>query len=233
MIPATGGQVRSSVRPITIIGAGIGGLAIAAALHQRGIAVEVYEQADKFARVGAGIQQSPNAVRVHRGLGIADRLRQVAFCPASSLNRDGTSGAVSNDHPLGHAVEARYGAPYLTLHRGDLHAALAAVVPADCVQFGKKLTPIAAHGPKAALTFADGTGIEADAVIGADGVHSLIRDFVAGPAAPRFTGRLAYRTTFSASLLRNVDIGTSRTKWWGRDRHIVIYFITSSCDEVY
>ena len=70
-------------------------------------------------------------------------------------------------------------------------------------------------------------------MIGADGVHSLIRDHVAGPSAPRFTGRLAYRTTFPASLLRNVDIGTSRTKWWGRDRHIVIYNITAARDEVY
>ena len=89
------------MRSIAIIGAGIGGLAAAAALHRRGIAVDVYEQADKFTRVGAGIQQSPNAVRVLRGLGIEDRLRQVAFHPASSLNRDAASGAVTNDHPLG------------------------------------------------------------------------------------------------------------------------------------
>jgi 6-hydroxynicotinate 3-monooxygenase len=100
------------VRSITIIGAGIGGLAAAAALHQRGIAVAVYEQADKFARVGAGIQQSPNAVRVLRGLGIEDRLRQVAFHPASSLNRDAATGNVTNDHPLGRELERRYGAPY-------------------------------------------------------------------------------------------------------------------------
>src|SRR5712691_6521632 len=233
MIPATGGQVRSSVRPITIIGAGIGGLAIAAALHQRGIAVEVYEQADKFARVGAGIQQSPNAVRVHRGLGIEDRLRQVAFCPASSLNRDGTSGAVSNDHPLGRAVEARYGAPYLTLHRGDLHEALASIVPAECVHLGKKLVGISARGTRVELRFTDGTQVEAGAVIGADGVHSLVRDHVAGAQAPRFIGRLAYRTTFPTSLLRGVEIGASRTKWWGQDRHIVIYLVTAARDEVY
>jgi 6-hydroxynicotinate 3-monooxygenase len=114
---------------IAIIGAGIGGLAVAAALHQRGFAAEIYEQADKFARVGAGLQQSPNAVKVHRGLGIEDRVRQVANRPASSLNRDGITGVVTNDHPLGAAVEARYGAPYLTMHRGDLHEALLSVVP--------------------------------------------------------------------------------------------------------
>src|SRR5436189_4498679 len=199
---------------IAIVGAGIGGLATAAALRRLGIDSQVYEQADTFARVGAGIQQSPNAVKVHRGLGIEDRLRAVAFAPSSSLNLDAFSGKVTNDHPLGREVEERYGAPYLTLHRGDLHAALAAIVPAECVHLGKQLVAIRSGGLRVELAFADGTEVEADAVIGADGVHSLIRDYVAGPSAPRFTGRLAYRTTFSASLLRNVDIGTSRTKWW-------------------
>jgi salicylate hydroxylase/6-hydroxynicotinate 3-monooxygenase len=70
-------------------------------------------------------------------------------------------------------------------------------------------------------------------VIGADGVHSLVRDHVAGAQAPRFVGRLAYRTTFPASRLRGVEVGASRTKWWGPDRHIVIYFVTAARDEVY
>ena len=200
---------------------------------RRGIAVDVYEQADKFARVGAGIQQSPNAVRVLRGLGIEDRLRQVAFHPASSLNRDAVSGEVTNDHPLGHELEQRYGAPYLTLHRGDLHEALASIVPGDCVHLGKKLVAIKARGARTELSFADGSEVEAEAVIGADGVHSLIRDAVAGPEQPRFIGRLAYRTTFPAALLRGVEVGSSRTKWWGADRHIVIYFVTAARDEVY
>jgi salicylate hydroxylase/6-hydroxynicotinate 3-monooxygenase len=70
-------------------------------------------------------------------------------------------------------------------------------------------------------------------VIGADGAHSLARDYVAGPEQPRFTGKLAYRTTFSASRLRGVDIGSPRTKWWGKDRHIVIYYVTATRDEIY
>src|SRR6266568_6398585 len=133
---------------IAIIGAGIGGLAVAAALRQAGIDSSVYEQAETFARVGAGIQQSPNAMKVHRGLGIEARLRDVGFAPTSSLNRDATSGKVTNDHPLGCAVEERYGAPYLTLHRGDLHAALADIVPAECARLGKKLAAIGSDGPR-------------------------------------------------------------------------------------
>jgi salicylate hydroxylase/6-hydroxynicotinate 3-monooxygenase len=218
---------------IAIVGAGIGGLGLAAALRQVGLDATVYEQADAFARVGAGIQQSPNAVKVHRGLGIEDRLRAVAFAPTSSLNRDAITGKVSNDHPLGAAVEERYGAPFLTLHRGDLHAALAENVPAPSVVHSKKLIRIEARGPRVALTFADGGEVEADIAIGADGAHSLMREHVAGPEQARFTGRVAYRTTFPTALLRGVDIGTPRTKWWGADRHIVIYYVTARRDEVY
>jgi salicylate hydroxylase/6-hydroxynicotinate 3-monooxygenase len=226
--------MRSRVTPsIAIIGAGIGGLAVAAALRQAGLDATVYEQAEAFARVGAGIQQSPNAVKVHRALGIDERLRDVAFAPTSSLNREALSGKVTNDHPWGRAVQERYGAPYLTLHRGDLHAALADIVPAQSVRRGKKLVHIAAPGPRVELTFADSTGVEADIVIGADGTHSIVRDYVAGPEQARFTGRLAYRTTFPASRLRGIDIGTPRTKWWGPDRHIVIYYVTAARDEIY
>src|SRR5262249_45019729 len=121
---------------VAIVGAGIGGLASAAALRQVGVDAEVYEQAEAFPRGRAGIQQSPNAVKVHRGLGIEERLRDTAFAPTSSLNRDAATGKVTNDYPLGIAVEERYGAPYLTLHRGDLHAALAALVPAASMHLG-------------------------------------------------------------------------------------------------
>lgn len=218
---------------IAIIGAGIGGLATAAALRQAGLEATVYEQAEAFARVGAGIQQSPNAMKVHRGLGIEARLRDVGFAPTSSLNRDAITGKVTNDYPLGRAVEERYGAPYLTLHRGDLHAALADIVPAETIMRGKKLVRVEPRGARVGIAFADGSAAEADLVIGADGAHSLVREHVAGPEQPRFTGKLAYRTTFPAARLRGVEIGPSRTKWWGKDRHIVIYYVTANRDEVY
>ena len=218
---------------IVIIGAGIGGLAAAAALRRVGIETEIYEQAHAFARVGAGIQQSPNAMKVHRGLGIEAQLRDTAFTPATSLNRDAITGAVTNEHPLGAAAEARYGAPYLVMHRGDLHAALAAIVPADTIRMGRTLVRIASDGPKVVLAFADGSEVVADAVIGADGVHSLVRQHVGITDRPKFTGRVAYRTTFPATLLRGVDVGMSRTKWWGPDRHIVIYPVTAPRDEIY
>jgi len=101
------------------------------------------------------------------------------------------------------------------------------------LHLGKRLIGIEWQGSKIALQFADGTSVRADAVVAADGTHSFVRDAMLGPEQPRFTGRLAYRTTFATSRLRGVDIGASRTKWWGDDRHIVIYYTTASRDEVY
>src|SRR5207245_4846862 len=92
-----------------------------------------------FARVGAGIQQSPNAVKVLRSLGLEEQLRSIAFRPRSWLNRAWDTGTPTNEFPLGSYVEERFGAPYLLLHRGDLHAALVSLVPSEIIHLNKKL----------------------------------------------------------------------------------------------
>jgi salicylate hydroxylase/6-hydroxynicotinate 3-monooxygenase len=90
------------------------------------------------------------------------------------------------------------------------------------------------QGPQGVdLRFTDGTSVRADAVIGADGVHSLVRETLLGPEKPRFTGRVAYRTTFAADRLRGLTLDPVRTKWWGPDRHMVVYFVTRARDELY
>ena len=110
---------------VAVIGAGIGGLATAAALRRAGADVTVYEQARRFNRVGAGIQVACNAMHVLRGLGLEERMRRAAFYPRSWNNRDGRTGEVRYDQIFGRAAEEKYGAPYLLAHRGDLHAGLA------------------------------------------------------------------------------------------------------------
>ena len=125
---------------IAVIGAGMGGLATAAALLRAGVDVTVYEQARKFARLGAGIQVGCNAMQVLRGLGLEQRIRSEAFYPRSWNNRDWRTGEVRYDQIFGPAAEAKYGAPYLLAHRGDLHATLASAVPRERIRLDHKLT---------------------------------------------------------------------------------------------
>jgi 2-polyprenyl-6-methoxyphenol hydroxylase-like FAD-dependent oxidoreductase len=218
---------------IAIVGAGIGGLAVAACLRHAGINVEIYEQATQFARVGAGIQMTPNAMMVLRGLGLEERLREIAFEPGFGLNRDHDTGAVSNKLPIARVMQERYGAPFLLMHRADLHAALASLVPDAILHRGKKLTGLRQEPDKVTLDFADGTHAQADLVIAADGVHSLVREIILGKENPHFTGKVAYRTTFPASRMGDARLLPERTKWWGPDRHIVIYYVTRAQDEIY
>ena len=215
---------------IAIVGAGMGGLAAAATLRQVGIEVTVYEQARQFARIGAGIQMLPNSSRVLRGIGVEDRLRKVAFEPYSHLNRVWDTGEIKRELPM---PESLFGAPFLCMHRADLHDALLSVLPHEIIHLDKRLVGLDQAAGGVTLSFADGTTARADAVIGADGVHSLVRDLIVGPDAPLHKGRIAYRAVFDASLMNGGEIRPSRTKWWGPDRHIVIYYTAQDRSQLY
>ncbi len=217
---------------VAIVGAGIGGLTAASALLRFGIEVRIYEQAGRFARIGAGIQQTPNAIKVLRTLGLEQQLRRIAFRPLTSLNREWDTGALTNEYPLGDEIERRFGAPHLLLHRGDLHDLLAAVVPSEFIQLNHKLVGVEQNRIGVTLFFANGARAHADAVIGADGIHSLVREIMLGAEEPRFTGRVAYRTTYPASRLGDLTFADN-TKWWGPDRHIVIYYVRPLREEIY
>ena len=217
---------------VAIIGAGMGGLATAAALRRVGIDVTVYEQASQFARLGAGIQVGCNAMKVLRGLGLETRMRGQSFYPRSWNNRDWRTGEVKFDMIFGESAEAKFGAPYLLAHRGDLHAALASAVPDEHVRLNHKLVGLDETADGVRLSFANGATDVADAVVGADGVHSIVRDILFGESPVYFTGRIAYRTTYPAALLNGEKIDDC-TKWWGEDRHIVIYYVKPDRSEVY
>jgi 6-hydroxynicotinate 3-monooxygenase len=211
---------------IAVIGAGIGGLTVATALLRQGMTVELYEQARAFMRVGAGIQVGPNAMKALRAIGLADPLERIAFRPPGMRNREWDTGRITFELPLGDTTEAEYGAPYLMLHRGDLHAALANAVPARAIRFGSKLVGIEPSRHDVRLIFTDGRESAADAVIAADGVHSVVREQLLNSRDAEFTGRVAYRTVFPVEYLHGEEIDPA-TKWWGPDRHIVIYHITA------
>ena len=215
---------------IAIVGAGLGGLTAASTLCQAGFDVHVHEQAARFTRPGAGIQMMPNSMKVLRRIGVEARVRSTSFEPYSHLNRQWDTGEVMRELPM---PESLFDAPYLCMHRGDLHEALVSVLPAEIIHGGKKLLGLDEHRGRVTLRFEDGTRAEADAVIGADGVHSIVREIIVGPDTPLHKGRIAYRAVFSAALLGGRDLGRSRTKWWGIDRHIVIYYTRRDRSEVY
>jgi salicylate hydroxylase/6-hydroxynicotinate 3-monooxygenase len=154
---------------VAVVGAGMGGLAVAATLRRVGIDVRVYEQAVRFGRIGAGIQMMPNSMKVLRGIGIEERLRKTSFAPYSHLNRDGYTGEVTRELPM---PESLYSAPYL-----------ACTVPISTTRSPLRCRPkscISARnwwsfsGP-VTLRFEDGTSVNADAVIGADGAFNRAR----------------------------------------------------------
>jgi salicylate hydroxylase/6-hydroxynicotinate 3-monooxygenase len=226
------GETMTKPLSVAIVGAGMGGLATAAALRRVGIDATVYEQAAQFLRLGAGIQIGCNAMKVLRGLGLESRLRGGSFYPRSWNNRNWRTGDVKFDMIFGETAEQKFGAPYLLAHRGDLHAALASAVPDQCIRLGHKLTGMDQTADGVRLSFANGATALADAVVGADGIHSVVRDMLFGASPVQFTGRIAYRTTYPSALLGGESIDDC-TKWWGEDRHIVIYYVKPDRSEIY
>ncbi len=218
---------------IAIIGAGIGGLATAASLIRLDFKVEVYEQAGAFAPIGAGIQLTANAMKALRGLGLVEPLRSQGFVPAAFHSREWDTANLTNVLIMGKPLEQRYGVPDLMIHRARLHSALAALTPRDCIHFCKKLLAIEQNESGATLAFADGSRVESPLVVGADGIHSAVREALFGVEQPRFTGRVAYRATYPAARILDGVTIDERAKWWGPDRHVVHYFTTASRDEIY
>lgn len=216
---------------IAIIGAGIGGLAAAIALRRVGAEVQIFEQTAAFKRVGAAINMTPNAVKVLNGLGIGDTVRETAHISEFRISRTWDSGEETSKVPLGDTGLDRYGATSLHLHRADLLAALQDAVPTDCVHLGKKLVSMDDRGDRVEIQFDDGTSTVADGVLGADGIHSEVRQELFGPDRPSFTGMVAYRSTVPVSRLPERDYGNF-VKWWGptADIQIVTFLISSGED---
>ncbi|MBV9251555.1 MAG: FAD-dependent monooxygenase [Acetobacteraceae bacterium] len=217
---------------IAIIGAGLGGATAAAWLQREGFPVQVYEQAQSFERVGAGIHVSANVMKVLRWLGAEQRLSQIGIHPDFFTSRKWDTGEVLFELPLGGIGEQKYGASYITVQRHDLHAAILEKVATGTIAFGRRLVEVQQNGNGVLLNFADGSQAKADVVIGADGVNSRLREAVAGPSKSRFSGAVAHRARYPSTLLGGMEVRNC-TKWWGPNSHILIYYIEQSRDEIY
>jgi salicylate hydroxylase len=200
---------------IGILGAGIGGLTAAIALRQAGHEVVVFEQAQRFARVGADINLTPNAVRALDGIGVGAALRDHAARPKFRISRMWDTGEETSRLGMSDEAEAKYGAPQLTLHRADLMTALEAALPQGCVRLAHRANSVTQDAEGVTVGFTDGSTARVAALIGADGIHSVARTALFGAESPRFTGVVAFRAVVPAERLAGQPNLDSFTKWWG------------------
>lgn len=188
---------------IAIIGAGLGGLVAGLTLARRGADVTIYEQAPALGDVGAGISLTPNASRVLEGLGLREYLESTGEQPAANFTRHYKTWDIVVDIQRGD-TRAEYGAPYYQIHRADLHAALAGLMEEASpgrIHTGKGLKSLDDHGDGATLHFADGSSADADVVIAADGLRSIVRASMFDPQEPHHLGQIAYRGLVPRSAL--------------------------------
>lgn len=210
---------------VLVVGGGIGGLTAALALRKMGLEVQVAEQAPALGEVGAGVQLSPNAVKVLRALDVESSIRRVACEPEAFVGRDSFSGRVLYRTPIKGTYERLYGAGYFHVHRADLHGVLARALPASAILLDRKCTRITQQDGVAVAHFVQGGSLEADVVIGADGIHSPVRHSLFGPDEPRFTGNICWRGMVRADALPSGHVESASTNWLGPKGHVVHYYV--------
>ena len=210
-----------------IAGGGIAGLATGLALVRDGWRVRLYEQTPSVSEVGAGLQLSPNACKALAHLGVLEAVEKVAFRPANAVLRDGATGAEIYRAALGVDAEARWRAPYLHVHRADLHAVLLHAAVAEGVEIGTGTRAERAVERPGGIAFhlEDDRIIEGDLAIGADGIHSRLRAAVNPDEKPRFTGQVAWRALVPASALPEGVVAPDATVWAGSGQHLVTYYV--------
>ena len=212
---------------IGIVGGGVGGLAAALGLLAAGHEVSVFEQTGQFGRVGADVNLTPNAIHALDRLGLGEALRATAARPTHRISRMWDTGEETSRLPMSAAAEARYGAPQLTLHRADLLAALEGALPDGILQLGQRVAGIEQDDAGVTLQLTGGDR-RFDMVLGADGIHSVVRKALFGPDTPRFTGLVSWRAVFARERAEGIPDLDAFTKWWGPgpDRQIVTFPLT-------
>ncbi|MFI6302882.1 FAD-dependent monooxygenase [Amycolatopsis thailandensis] len=217
-----------SMPRIAILGGGIGGLAAAAFLNCQGFPATVYEQAPRLAEVGAGLVIAPNAGRRLRELGAFEYLRERAVRLGTGWEfRRWEDGRILSAENLETACLDLYGEHTYTAHRADLLAAIRSRVPADSVELGRKCVGLDRHGDAYRIHFADGASVEADIVIGADGVHSIVRGTIFGSAPATYSGTCAFRALVPADRAPDFARRPTQTLWIGPGHHLVHYPISA------
>jgi salicylate hydroxylase len=210
---------------VTIVGAGLGGLTAATAFIRAGIEVAVCEQAAELNEIGAGINLTPNVLRALRYLDLDDEVLARAFRPERHVFRNWKSGRILFQARVKGEYERHFGAPVCNVHRADLHDVLRAGVPVSAMRLGAECVGVRQAQGNTIVTLRDGTEIESDMVVGADGIRSSVRQSLFGRDAPSFTGNIAWRFTVPADELPDGLIKPDITNWLGPGGHVVHYYV--------
>ena len=222
-------MTRKQLEQLAVSGGGIGGLAAALACARQGVPVQLLERAAQLSEVGAGIQVGPNVTRILQAWGLGEALAQVAAFPGRLQARDAQTGQVLGSLRLGERAQALYGAPYATIHRADLQALLHAAALAAGVQvrLGQAVQGWRETAEGLQVNTTDGLSLQADALVGADGVWSAVRQQLLGDAPARFSGHVAYRALVAQADLPVHLRSDEVTVWMGPRLHVVHYPVRS------
>ena len=211
---------------VLIVGGGIGGLTAALSCAHFGHEVTVFEKSAILSDIGAGIQISPNAMKVFRALGIETQISQNAFRPEAIEARMGVSGRNIFSIPLANHAQNKWNAPYLHIHRADLIAALKTALEErqpNATQTNAEALGYSQSAAQAKLHLRGGRQIESDVIIGADGIKSAIRQVMHGADSPKFTGNVAWRAVVDIDALGDKAPKPTACIWMGAGRHCVTY----------
>jgi len=211
--------------PVLIAGGGIGGLAAALAIAQRGREVHLLEQAPQFAEIGAGLQVGPNATRVLDRLKLLDRALELAVLPEHGVMLDAITAEQLTVLDLGAAFRARYGYPYIVLHRSDLLGILLDAcreLPNITLENHKTVAEVWSTAESAGVRCADGSEYHCELLIGADGLNSRVRTLI-DDSEPRNSGYVAYRGTLPMSEVKAEVSADDVVLWIGPGLHLIQY----------
>ena len=222
-------MVKHKALPTVLIaGGGIGGLTAALCLAKKGMRVQLFEQASEFGEAGAGIQLSPNCSRVLLALGLERALQARAFVPEGTQFRQWRTGRVIAASELGQSAVDEFGAPYYHMHRGDLLQVLVSAARAEsgiALHTSARVSGLTATADGVSLALDDGRRHVGDLLIGADGIHSTVRQALWGDEQPDFTGNVAWRALVPVERLPQGLIPPTATAWWGPGKHFVHYYV--------